>query len=73
MRGDMIETYELVSVLEDVYSSQFFTRSSMNNLREHSLELHKEHFRKVIQKEFSKSDRSMELAARGGCNSKNVV
>ena len=38
--------------LEDVNSSQFFTRSNMNNLREHSLKLYKEHFRKV--NEYSK-------------------
>ena len=34
----------VMSSLEDVNSSQFFTRSNMNNLREHSLKLYKEHF-----------------------------
>ena len=51
MRGDMIETYKIMSGLEDVNSSQFFTRSAMNNLRGHNLKLYKEHFRKVMQKE----------------------
>ena len=52
MRGDMIETYKIISGLEDVHSSQFFARSSMDNLRGHSLKLYKEHFCKVIAKEF---------------------
>ena len=51
MRGDMIETYKIISGLEDVNSSQFFTRSNMGNLLGHSLKLKKEHFRKVIRKE----------------------
>ena len=38
--------------LKDVNSSQFFTRSNMNNLRGYSLKLYKEHFRKV--NEYSK-------------------
>ena len=38
--------------LEDVNSSQFFTRSNMNNPLGHSLKLYKEHFRKV--NEYSK-------------------
>ena len=42
----------VMSGLEDVNSSQFFTRSNMNNLRGHSLKLYKEHFRKV--NEYSK-------------------
>ena len=37
----------VMSWLEDVNSSQFFTRSNMNNLRGHSLKLYKEHFHKV--------------------------
>ena len=37
----------VMSGLEDVNSSQFFTRSNMNNLRRHSLKLYEEHFRKV--------------------------
>ena len=49
MKGDMIETYKIVSGLEDVNSSQFFTRSNINNLQGHSLKLYKEHFGKVIQ------------------------
>ena len=54
LRGDMIGTYEIISGLVDVNSSVFFfARSSMDNLRGHSLKLHdKEHFRKVIRKEF---------------------
>ena len=52
MRGDVIETYKIISGLEDVNSSQFYTRSSMDNLRGHSLKLYKEQFRKVIHKEF---------------------
>ena len=35
----------VTSGLED--SSQYFTRSDMNNLRGHSLKLYKEHFHKV--------------------------
>ena len=66
MRGDMIETYKIISGLEDVNSSQFFTRSNMNNLLGHSLKLYREHFRKVIPKHFFLGDdRSMEWAARG--------
>ena len=52
MRGDMIETYKILSGLEDVNSSQFFTRLNMNNFRGHSLKQYKEHIRKIIQKEF---------------------
>ena len=52
MRGDMIDTYKIISDLEDVNSSQFFTRSDINNLHGHSLKLYKEHFRKVICKKF---------------------
>ena len=37
----------VMSGLEDVKSSQCFTRSNMNNLRGHSLKPYKEHFRKV--------------------------
>ena len=37
----------VMSGLEDVNSSQFFTRSNMNSLRGHSLKLYKEHFCKV--------------------------
>ena len=51
MRGDMIEAYNIISGLKDVNSSQFFGRSSRNNLRGHSLKLYKEHFRKIIRKE----------------------
>ena len=40
MRGDIIEIYKIISGLEDVNSSQFFTRSNMNNLHEHSLKLY---------------------------------
>ena len=36
MRGDMIETYKIISGLEDVNFSQFFTGSNMNNLHGHS-------------------------------------
>ena len=50
MRGDMIDTYKIMSGLEDVHSSQFFTRSNMNNLRGHILKLYKEYFWKVIRK-----------------------
>ena len=39
MRGDMIETYKIMSGLEDVNSSQFFTRSNMKNFHGHSLKL----------------------------------
>ena len=52
MRGDIIKTYKITSSLEDVNSSQFFTSSNMNNLRGCNLKLYKEHFRKVIRKEF---------------------
>ena len=45
----MIETYKIISGLENVNSSQFFTRLNMTNLRGHSLKLYKEHFRKVIR------------------------
>ena len=51
MRGDIIETYKIISGLEDVNSSHFFVRSSMDNVYGHSLKLYKEHFYKVIQKE----------------------
>ena len=37
----------VMSGLEDVNSSQFFTWSNVNNPRGHSLKLYKEHFRKV--------------------------
>ena len=47
MRGDMIETYKIISGLEDAHFSQFFIRSDMNNLHGHSLTLYKEHFPKV--------------------------
>ena len=52
MRDDMIKTYKVISGLEDVNSSQFFARSSMDNLHGHSLKLYKEHFCRVIRKEF---------------------
>ena len=52
LRGDMIKTCKIISGLEDLNSSQFFTRSNMNNLRGHSLKIYVEHFRKVIRKEF---------------------
>ena len=42
----------VMSGLEDVNSSQFFTRSNMNNFSGHCLKLYKEHFRKV--NEYSK-------------------
>ena len=42
----------VMSGLEDVNSSQFFTMSNMNNLRGQSLKLYKEHFHKV--NEYSK-------------------
>ena len=42
----------VMSSMKDVYSSQFFTRSNMNNLHGHSLKLYKEHFYKV--NEYSK-------------------
>ena len=42
----------VMSDLKDVNSSQFFTRSNMNNLRGHSLKLYKEYIRKV--NEYSK-------------------
>ena len=42
----------VMSGLEDVNLSHFFTRSNMNNLRGHNLKLYKEHFRKV--NEYSK-------------------
>ena len=35
--------------LKDVNSFQFFTRSNINTLREHSVKLYKEHFHKVIE------------------------
>ena len=37
----------VMSGLEDVNSSQFFTRSTVNYLQGHSLKLYKEHFHKV--------------------------
>ena len=52
MRCDMAETYKIISGLEDVNSAQFFARPSMDNFRGHILKLYKEHFRKVIPKEF---------------------
>ena len=52
MRGDMIEIYRIISGLEDMNSYYFFVRSSMDNLHGHSLKLYKEHFHKVIHKEF---------------------
>ena len=52
MRGDRMETYKIMSGLEDVNSSQFFTRSHMNNHCGHNLKLSKEHFRNIIRKEF---------------------
>ena len=52
MRGDIIETYKIISGLEVVNASQFFTMSNMNNLHGQSLNLHEEHFHKVIQKNF---------------------
>ena len=52
MRDDMIQTYKTISGLEDVNSSQFFVRSNMENLLGHSLKQYKEHFLKVIRKEF---------------------
>ena len=60
MKGDMIETYKIISGLEDVNSFQFFTRLSMKNLRGFNLKLYKEHFHKVIRKSFfSEGDLSM--------------
>jgi len=47
----MIESYKIISGLEDLNSSHFFTRSKMNNLRGHSSNLYKKHFRKIVQKE----------------------
>ena len=41
----------VMSGLEDVNSSQFFTRSNMNNLRGHSLKIYKAIFRKVNEYE----------------------
>ena len=41
MRGDMIETYKIISCLEDVNSFRSFTMSNMNNLRGYSLKLHR--------------------------------
>ena len=52
MRGDKIETYKILSGLEDANSSQFFTRPKMNNLRWHSKKLYKENLHKVVPKEF---------------------
>ena len=54
MRDDMIETYKIMSGLEDINSSQFFIRSNWNNFCGHSFKLNKEHFCicKVIRKEF---------------------
>ena len=53
MKGDMIETYKIISDLEDVNLSQFFPKSNISNLRlRHSLKLYKNHFGKVIRKEF---------------------
>ena len=47
----------VMSGLEDVNPSQFFTRSNMNNRRGHSLKLYKEHFCKVIRSNlFSEDD-----------------
>ena len=49
----IIDTHEIsmqsvvMSGLEDVNSSQSFTRSNMNNLHADSLKLYKEHFRKI--------------------------
>ena len=43
MRGDKIETYKMISGLEDVNSSQFLVRSSIDNLCGHSLKLYKKH------------------------------
>ena len=37
----------VMSGLEDVNSSQFFTKSNINNLCGHNLKLYKEHFCKV--------------------------
>ena len=51
MRGDMIETYKIISGLENMNSFQYFARSSMDNLRGHR-EMCKEHFCKVFHKEF---------------------
>ena len=73
MRGNMIETYIIISGLEDVNPSQLFDRSSMDNLRGHSLKLYKEHFCKIsVRNFFSEGDRSMEWAAGRSCKSKNV-
>ena len=52
MRGDMIETYKIISGLKDVNPSQFFARSSMGNLCGHSLKLYQAHFCKVICMDF---------------------
>ena len=52
MRGDMIKTYRIISGLKEVNSSQFFTKSNTNNPCGHNLKLCKEHFHKVIRKEF---------------------
>ena len=70
MRGDMMKTYKIISGLEDVNSSQFFARSSMDNLRGHSMKLYMKHFRKVIRKEFFL--RGMEWAARKSCKAKTL-
>ena len=48
----MIETYKVMYGLQDVNSSQFFARSNMDGLHEYSLKLYKEHYGKIIRKEF---------------------
>ena len=62
----------VMSGLEDVNSSQLLTSSNMNHLHGHSLKLYKEHFHKVILKDFfiSEGDLSMEWVARRSCKSK---
>jgi hypothetical protein len=52
MRGDKIETYKILSGLEDANSSQFFTRPKMNNLRWHSKKLYTENLHKLVPKAF---------------------
>ena len=52
MRSHKIETYKIMSGLQDANSDQVFTKSNMNNLYGHSLQLYKEHFGKVIHKKY---------------------
>ena len=50
MKGGMIKTYKIMSGLEDVNSSQFFTWSNKNNLHVHTVKLYKENLRKIDPK-----------------------